>query len=616
MGRLSNKQLMDHSVQLLASHPRAQDAVIDALLQSYCTAANINTSSDQAFLADVFEGCIQNRKLLAATVDAYYGSSSTTCFKSDKPQYTVLAFLALFRLSSMGAPQFGRLVKTQDTAKAHGVLGFLADQEVQEDLQTLWSSLYEPSFVKETLVKPLQAGTRALKDLVETLQVRLGPQARVATPKKPTKPVPFSLTQAAPRTVRAPSPELEAAPKHTKVPATTYTLPIEQEALRRKKEQNRRLREKRLSVPEDQQFSCALRAGQKSLKATSKKNEILAARESAYQYREPSVKPVPASTHSAVPIKLNAAAILREERLLQKQMEQEAKSLAALEAGVDPSAFHEWQIEQHQRAEEERLEEVERKHLLGLITREEAILAKAQVHQEKQAQAADVKQEAARLLAAYKAEKAQAAEANRLAVEAGAQQQQRVRERVEAVAEANAKAKQELVDHNRALRATADAEMRKEQERKMELIRQIRVLESVPVDRTKIVDLSETSGFGFMSEMSYVELQERLNHLKRKDVEVREQRRARINKAKASKQEQLNQKLQLISLDRAERQTSRAAKTSKRASATQRGSMKASNPKLDQLREQLTARREQTGKLKTGTSGSRKGAAPVAGRVR
>ena len=47
-----------------------------------------------------------------------------------------------------------------------------------------------------------------------------------------------------------------------------------------------------------------------------------------------------------------------------------------------------------------------------------------------------------------------------------------------------------------------EAEMRK----KSELIRQIYAMEKVPIIRTNFLDLTETSGMGFLSEMSIAEV--------------------------------------------------------------------------------------------------------------
>ena len=41
---------------------------------------------------------------------------------------------------------------------------------------------------------------------------------------------------------------------------------------------------------------------------------------------------------------------------------------------------------------------------------------------------------------------------------------------------------------------------------KMELIRQIRAMEAVSVNRNKLVDLAAPAGYGFLSEMSIAEV--------------------------------------------------------------------------------------------------------------
>jgi len=59
-------------------------------------------------------------------------------------------------------------------------------------------------------------------------------------------------------------------------------------------------------------------------------------------------------------------------------------------------------------------------------------------------------------------------------------------------------------------------ELAVEQARRNELIRQIRELEKIPIQRTKGFDPTETGGHGLMEEMSVAELRERLEFNKRK----------------------------------------------------------------------------------------------------
>ena len=55
-----------------------------------------------------------------------------------------------------------------------------------------------------------------------------------------------------------------------------------------------------------------------------------------------------------------------------------------------------------------------------------------------------------------------------------------------------------------------------EQARKEELIRQIRELEKIPIQRTKGFDPTEAANHGLMCEMSVAELRERLELNRRK----------------------------------------------------------------------------------------------------
>ena len=65
------------------------------------------------------------------------------------------------------------------------------------------------------------------------------------------------------------------------------------------------------------------------------------------------------------PVKLNAAAILREGARVQREEDEEEKRLASLEAGErDASEFTRWQEEMKQKEMAEKLAEIERKHLV------------------------------------------------------------------------------------------------------------------------------------------------------------------------------------------------------------------------------------------------------------
>lgn len=79
-----------------------------------------------------------------------------------------------------------------------------------------------------------------------------------------------------------------------------------------------------------------------------------------------------------------------------------------------------------------------------------------------------------------------------------------------------------------------------------ELIQQIRVLESVPIDRWKPVDLTSVAGHCVHDEMSIAELRERLEIVKLEREKERESRRDLIVKEKQNKEQMITTTVQNI----------------------------------------------------------------------
>ncbi|CAF1039644.1 unnamed protein product [Adineta steineri] len=85
---------------------------------------------------------------------------------------------------------------------------------------------------------------------------------------------------------------------------------------------------------------------------------------------------------------------------------------------------------------------------------------------------------------------------------------------------------------------------------RMELIQQIRAIESIPIDRSKPVDLTSVVGHGVHDEMSMNELRERLELIKLEREKERESRRDQIIKDKQIKEKLLTNTVQSINKHR------------------------------------------------------------------
>lgn len=85
-----------------------------------------------------------------------------------------------------------------------------------------------------------------------------------------------------------------------------------------------------------------------------------------------------------------------------------------------------------------------------------------------------------------------------------------------------------------------------EMRKKLELIQQIKAAESIPVNRTKQVDLTSNAGHGLLSEMSIAELNERLDLARQANDEFYQRKHDEIIKNKVEKDESLVEKLNFI----------------------------------------------------------------------
>uniref|UniRef100_A0A672UMC8 Cilia and flagella associated protein 99 n=1 Tax=Strigops habroptila TaxID=2489341 RepID=A0A672UMC8_STRHB len=264
-----------------------------------------------------------------------------------------------------------------------------------------------------------------------------------------------------------------------------------------------------------------------------------------------------------IPIKLNAAAILREGALYQRKMEQELKRIESLLQGAgDPSEFLEWQKQMRDKDLEEQLAEIEYRRLQGKLSYEEAVLAHQNVIQENKKKADLMREEKADLMHQY--------EEKRL------QEQQEVRELVEQVIEGHKNAKeakiklqkykqeivQKVCEEKEELHRQALEEDEEKLRKRSELIQQIRLIGSLPSIRHKFVDLTETGGHGLTCEMSIVELHERLALLREAQKAAEEEKRDQIIHEKQAKEQLLLDKLDQILVFRAELSRAAALKSS------------------------------------------------------
>ncbi|KAJ3314721.1 Intraflagellar transport protein 80 [Boothiomyces sp. JEL0838] len=382
-------------------------------------------------------------------------------------------------------------------------------------------------FVKEKIIEPLIQHFSMAQQLSHDLRKIVIHGETFETPKKFTEPQPFLLTD----------------PKPRKLPLPTDKIP--------------RTIKKLFNHAQKNQFDVAK-------PAPTRIREKLA-QESIEKYEKTRVRNAnngQRHLNHSIPVKLTTAAILREEVLLRKKMKQQEIALAEAEMGLrDVAEFEHWKEELKHKEEEELLMHQEKKRLEIQLLHEEAVLARIEKLKENKDKAASVIQAKEEIKALNQELKKELEEENRKKID-----------EVKQIKEAAIKAKQisskeklkkaaQLSKEKKQLQEDAQRRANEERARKSQLIQQIRMLEKKGNTFSREVDLSETSGYGLLGEMSIVELQERVAQAKVKERAMADQKRKEIAETKMKKAKELNEKLMILNKERQSRKDNRIQKS-------------------------------------------------------
>ncbi|NXD10205.1 CFA99 protein, partial [Nothocercus nigrocapillus] len=553
--------------------------------------------TDENFVMETLTGCTEYKSLLDVVVNAFYVRDGKHCLFSEHNLYVVICYLATFQLEELGLQHFSRIVKSLDTAKMHKFLRFFFNTlNLNTWIKDEWSHFYDSLYVKENWIDPLLRWQPKVQQVIEQLTDKLNNCTTVVKTSTVTQPKEFNLTVPRPRAIPIPLP-IPAQEKSHPVPPSTYKTPKEKKQLEEIKIKNRQKAEvsvlysySSLSFIQSLCFGICS-SFQKSYNSTWNKFAFIANRESFSRVMELVSSILFYHTLSIIdniPIKLNAAAILREGALYQRKMEQELKRVENLLRGArDPSEFLEWQKQMRGKDMEEQLAEIECKRLQGKLSHEEAVLAHQNVIQENKKKADLMREEKTELMHQY--------------AEKRLQEQKEMRELVEQVVEGHKNAKQaklklqkykqqivqEVCEENRELLRQALEEEEEKLRKRYELIQQIRAIESLPSLKNKFVDLTETGGHGLICEMSIVELRERLALLRETQKAAEEERRDQIIQEKQAKEQLLLDKLDQISLFRAELGRAAALKQEEKKRKSQSGERPVKDERILNLQQKI-----------------------------
>merc|ERR1712039_961045 len=240
-------------------------------------------------------------------------------------------------------------------------------------------------------------------------------------------------------------------------------------------------------------------------------------------------KYVPPSEEAVV--KQNVAAVLREDALLRQKQAREAEILKNYEQELhDASEYNRWQDKMGQKDHEEEEKRVRQRMVEMQLAREGAIEAFESEVRKKNIKAQHQRVELEEELEIKKQEAEIELGNKQVLVKEVQEERVNARYAEEEVLKQRAEKAEQLRKDKEAEFERKKREEEQEMEKRKDLIKQIRALEKVPVERFKKFDAAEPPNQGLLEEMSIAELRERLRIETTKREKETEDKREAVGK--------------------------------------------------------------------------------------
>jgi hypothetical protein len=558
------QELVDHCIESFTSF-NSKKTTIDAHIELYLTKIDCADEGDAVFIKQVVYGCIRFKKLNKVVLTALYFKHGSEVSREDYHLYMIFSYLTLIRLEDMGVPIFRKFVMAQDALKMFVWLTFIFNaQTLNKWMKEEWCRIYDEQYVEDELIARLLRNLPEVSEIIETLRERAstrdaddvgGEEEKAKLPT--TKVVPFALSKGKPRAMPEPlaipveNPYKKPIPKSLYDPSGDGTILKVEEARKKAKEESQH----KHAASKAPTFETAKLPDKKVVRAGKFREALVEEAEKkleeATRYITPNiVNPAKALTAAEkAAVRLNAAAVLREDALLRKKQQEEAQLIKQYESELrDNSEFYEWQAKMRDRDELKRLEEVEQRRVQMMLTDEAAKEARIQAERDNQRFASEMRREAGAIRELTRAEQEQVLLEKQKLVEDIKESEKNVRPAVEAVLEEKKMMGMELRAEVKRLQEEEAERRAKEEAEKMEVVRQIRALESLPVDRTAHFDATTVSDGSkhLLEAMSLAELRERLVMVQNLVKEKEEEKRSEILADKQAREADLIDRMQTI----------------------------------------------------------------------
>jgi len=531
---------------------------VDAYMQD-CECLKDKKIGDQAlkFIHQVFYGCCRYQKFLKMFVTSFMYKCPATALRAEQTLYIVIAYLLFFRLEELTVPQFREFLACgYGTPPALLALMQYAlnVEELEKWVKVEWCKVYDVDYIEQDVIGKLQSFRDQLKSVVDeveykatgTIKAADGTSLGLVTEKKRTEFKPFNLTQPRPRLIPEPdviTREVKAQPVPTSIHKNSLNK-VEEQKKKRMEEEKAKVLSKYSDADHFSLETSARRDHEAVMEDLKKKVESEQMAECTF-YPKTAKKFVAPSGDATV--RHNAASVLREDALLKQKQAKEYQILKRYQEDLhDASQFYTWQERMKEQDQSEEEARVRQRAVEMQMSRESAMEAYESSIRRKHILAEHQREELQFGLQMKEKEKEWELGEKKLLVEETKEDRGKARDKEleilkERVNNADNMRKEKEVEFERKKK-----EEEQEMERKRDLIRQIRALEKVPVEKYKMFDPAEPPCQGLLDEMSLAELKERLRIVESQREKELDMKRERQLARKVEKQEELTEKAEML----------------------------------------------------------------------
>ena len=476
---------------------------------------------------------------------------------------------------------------------------FYNEGNMQKWLRDEWLKIYDVDYVDTVLIAGVSNYLTEADELILYLDDKTSGRASAvvaaASKTMTTKVEPFQLTKPKPR--RIPEPEvIPVGFKAQPVPPSTYAQKTKSEEML--EERKRAQREQLLTKYEDPRYQpFELRAAARPSNLQKIKEEVEKKEAAACNFKGMKPNKVPNFAANSPTVRLNAAAVLRENAIFRKKQENEAKVIKSYEEDLrDASEFYAWQEKMMREDARQRAEEIVRRKKEMAEAAELAILSKERKVQENRKIVEEMSEESEILKKELEKQEQKDARMKKARVEAVVDSRIGVAIAKQTLLEEKEENAKKMAAERRERELQVAEALEMDRLRKEDLIRQIRALERVPLVKAKVYDRAQSSGVGLLGEMSYLELTNRLEALKDRQEQIRREKHAEILQAKQAQAADLAAKMEQLGAIRTQAAQEAAAKKAARAEAQKReeeAKEKQLNAGYRELHSRMAAKRQE-----------------------